>query len=500
MAMSAVRPMRVQLATFNANQRIDARDVSGLTEWLVPTVREDLQSGFATDASGHARVSAHTAGPREAPDLYVVGFQEFAPLHATLAGTAGDVLSALDMEIRRTVRTHQAAVRPDHMYDPIELGGGPENYARLAQVCHGGTAMFVYARERAARGSSAPSAAERVKEVRTASVGTGIANVLGNKGAVGVRVAMAGTDGARDEVLTFVCAHLAAHDHNVPRRNADWKSIVERLVFAPWAAAPLPSLQVRGGASHAESLGRVQSVPNTARPPAGALDGRSYSLYDTQHLFVVGDLNYRMAVGAPGAAGPGATAPPLTKKAVQELVAAPSARRWAALAPYDQLQIIQAQSPRPAFQGLEVPDMAQLDIPPTYKYKPSASGAPSPLSAKRLPGWPDRILWGSSAPAATCELYRSVLRMTISDHKPVTCILRVPPRPEAPFLVSPWPVDARWHSLFVVGRVFDRIVGYVWSALLLFGNGSLPVAVAELVVLAAFAAWWLQHGELPSWR
>lgn len=61
---------------------------------------------------------------------------------------------------------------------------------------------------------------------------------MGNKGAVGVRVTLV-EPGAKEEttdgtsVWTFVSAHLAAHadQKQLERRNADWKSIVEKLVF-----------------------------------------------------------------------------------------------------------------------------------------------------------------------------------------------------------------------------------------------------------------------------
>ena len=51
--------------------------------------------------------------------------------------------------------------------------------------------------------------------------------VFGNKGAVAVRMDIAGTSS-----LCFVCAHMAAHRENVQARNAEYKLISSRPVFS----------------------------------------------------------------------------------------------------------------------------------------------------------------------------------------------------------------------------------------------------------------------------
>jgi hypothetical protein len=57
----------------------------------------------------------------------------------------------------------------------------------------------------------------------------------------------------------FVCSHLEAHDHNIPTRNAQYKRIMSSLIFR--SSDPL-------------------STP--------------YQIFNTSHLFIMGDLNYRM--------------------------------------------------------------------------------------------------------------------------------------------------------------------------------------------------------------
>lgn len=58
----------------------------------------------------------------------------------------------------------------------------------------------------------------------------------------------------------FVCTHLEAYDKNVPRRNTQFQNILSSLLFT--SSDPL-------------------STP--------------YQITDTSHLFVIGDLNYRLA-------------------------------------------------------------------------------------------------------------------------------------------------------------------------------------------------------------
>lgn len=482
--------LRVQLASYNAGEQFDAPPVPDLTEWLIPTVSESRRSGYATGPQP-MRMSnpVMERGPREAPDVYAVAFQEFAPLHCSLSGRTSSMISRVDTEIRRAIRLHQSVVRDDHMYDPLELGGGPENYVCVAQVSHAGLVLYVYVRERPGQSPAArhrPSAAQRVKEVRTAFVGTGLGSIMGNKGAVGVRLSMASLmQGAPDEVLTFVCAHLAAHDHQVARRNNDWRQIVQRLVFEPEGVVPLPKLQP------------PENVPSSDQRPPDPLDPFEYSLYDTHHLFVLGDLNYRVATGVAGVPRPPDTKPPppIDSKAVRDVARSFDARRWASILLYDQL--LQEHTAGRTLQGLHLPDLAHWAVPPTYKYK--AGGEMLQLSQKRLPGWPDRLLWGSSDAARgsavlACELYRSLLRYTASDHKPITAIVQLPLQLDrrSVFMRRPFDIDPQWRRRRIIGVVLDRVVGYLWSFLLLFGNGNLYLAFAELALLGLLSWYWLQ--------
>ena len=151
--------------------------------------------------------------------------------------------------------------------------GGGKGYTLVSKTIHGGMAVLVYTRDE--------TVTSRVNDVRVAAVGCGPL-FMGNKGAVGVRMVLGAAkskyeddDDLSDETYTFVCTHLAAHDHKVKRRNADWRSIVRRLVFTP------------------DSMSRNKHfAPGKPRNPFHR-DGRrvdQMQIWDTSYLFFFGDL------------------------------------------------------------------------------------------------------------------------------------------------------------------------------------------------------------------
>jgi hypothetical protein len=69
-----------------------------------------------------------------------------------------------------------------------------ERYALVAKVSHVGVALLVYVRD--------DVLAARVVDVQTQWTGCGLARVMGNKGAVGVRFRIQGADGGVGETYT----------------------------------------------------------------------------------------------------------------------------------------------------------------------------------------------------------------------------------------------------------------------------------------------------------
>jgi len=76
-----------------------------------------------------------------------------------------------------------------------------------------------------------------VSELMLADAGTGIMRSGGNKGGVAARFRL------YDKTLSFVSCHLAAHDHNVERRNQDFHDVVRKAVFVNAATGLPPSQQ-----------------------------------------------------------------------------------------------------------------------------------------------------------------------------------------------------------------------------------------------------------------
>lgn len=544
MASWPAQSLRVQVGTYNFNLQDTSTPFPDLQSWLVPTLSESRREYNATSL---------TQG-REAPDIYAVGFQELLPLHLAFAETqqAHDVRYHTEREIRRAVRHHAAITRPDGLYPP---GGGPEDYTLIGEVHLVGISLYVLGRNR----SGIP---ERVKEIRASTASTGFFNLLGNKGAVALRIVLDSPKhekfqpdtlpkAAEDEVVTLLCAHLTAHDHNVPRRNQDFETIVRRLAFPPSSALALPtiaaskpakidlaagtnteSLQEQYKASQAGQSAAAASAAGGVRPGkssgrASALDEKTYGLYDCHHAFFFGDLNYRIALDKKGGG--------LTKEDVRRKI---KQGDHTFLLKHDQLQ--QEARKGNTLHGFVEHPLGEAAFGPTYKFKPQrgdkgqseeASGKaadkkeeagasghasrPQELSPKRVPGWTDRILWLSSnsleqgekktttvaagskgaEDRVQVELYRSIMGYTLSDHKPVTLLASLPrPSPQLASRLAPFQLSPSHATYRNVGWLMDRIVGYAWCGLVALGAGKVLVGLSEVVVVALISVWWLQSG------
>lgn len=516
---SAHAPLRVQVASFNFNLQGTTVPFPDLQSWLVPTISETRNEYTQTSMSQG----------REAPDIYAVGFQELLPLHMAFANSeeANDAREHTGREIRRAVRHHAAVTRPDGMYPP---GQGPEDYTVIAEVHLVSISLYVLGRNK----SGIPS---RVKEVRTSTASTGFFNLLGNKGGVGARVVLNSSRPGNstidtqdtEEVLTFVCAHLTAHDHNTQRRNQDYKTIISRLAFPPESAIavpiPLESNSVPAQAHTEASKIKEQYEATTnlrtikqsqaKTGAAAALDKKTYSFYDTHHAFFFGDLNYRISLGTNPSEknGESLTKSDLQRKLTQE--------GYSDLVRHRD-QLTQQHGKNKVLQGLIEYPLEGARIPPTYKYKPvrktqkkgseEKTNKSNELSPKRIPGWTDRIFWASDKSnrdhhGADVELFRSLMSYQISDHKPITILLSLPQPASTRQLLStsnPYSLDPSHAMCRRVGTVLDRIVGYIWSILVLLGAGNMLLGASQIVVAVALAAYFVlgrggEGGDFGYW-
>nr|CAH8865314.1 unnamed protein product [Trichobilharzia regenti] len=229
-------------------------------------------------------------------------------------------------------------------------GGG---YLRVERVRLAGIIMIVYI-------SARLSSHLHRDEISCQVVPTGVFNVMGNKGGVGIRLTVFNSS------LCFVNCHLAAGELNLDRRNQDFREITRKMIF--------------------EFPMNPKSI---IYPPE-----RSY-ISDHDIVFVFGDLNYRI-VG-------------LDSSYVRKSI---FGKDFTSLLKNDEL-LKQFES-RKAFDGYREPP---INFAPTYKFDMNSNVYDS-SDKNRIPSYCDRILWSGK----DCEpvVYRSHPVFVCSDHKPVS--------------------------------------------------------------------------------
>ncbi|KIK49244.1 hypothetical protein CY34DRAFT_797194 [Suillus luteus UH-Slu-Lm8-n1] len=373
------------------------------------------------------------------PDIFVIGFQELLPLHLGLAGLSNAVIDDRDAHIRSQIEKHTP---------------GKEPYTLIAKAVNVGVALLVYARD--------SGVARQVCDVQTQWTGTGPA-YMGNKGAVGIRFRVSDRGSKAGEVFTFVCAHLTAHEPKLAQRVADYHHIVGTLLFPPPPSSP-------------------SSSPTT--------------MYSTSHLFFLGDLNFRITIPPPR--------PHVqTSQSYDVLAMLKDDASREQLKEFDQL--LNQRRKGTAFIGLREGPFWTFKC--TYKYK---IGEVDRYNTKRTPSWTDRIMYATHTDSPTTPekssitniLYTSIPSYVTSDHKPVVCLLQLPPpitssssetcappMLQLPSSYTPTP-DPRATLKRYTGRTLDRIIGSIWWLLAVVGAGSAIVGIFNFFLGLAAWRWW----------
>lgn len=191
-----------------------------------------------------------------------------------------------------------------------------------------------------------------VRNVVCDTVGTGIMGKMGNKGGVAIRFDLHSTS------LCFVNSHLAAHVEEYERRNQDFRDICNRMRFQQ-------------------------------------LNQQAKSIKDHDHIYWLGDLNYRITELDPIS----------VKKMVED-------NNFGTVLEFDQLR--QQHRNNQVFVGYTE---GIINFKPTYKYDPGTDNWDS-SEKNRAPAWCDRIFWRGES--ITQLAYRSHPALNISDHKPVS--------------------------------------------------------------------------------
>ncbi|KAG9035280.1 hypothetical protein FRB95_011575 [Tulasnella sp. JGI-2019a] len=407
------KPTVVQIASYNCNLQGDNALPQNLVDWLKPT----LSQGNTT---------------YDAPDIIAVGFQELLPLHLGFTGLSRTVMDSRNELILRELQKY---------------AGTP--YTSVARSVFVGVAVLVYAKD--------DGIARRIDDVQTSWTGCGPL-YLGNKGAVGVRFRVKGSDELNDETYTFVAVHLTAHAYNLESRIADYKRIVRTLLFPP-----PPS-----------------STPNS--------NSQHTTMYATSHLFFFGDCNFRLRETS--------DTPAIHEELVRAKLDSTSGLKE--LAELDQLSW-EMRNGR-VCQGLTEGDFSAF--PPTYKH---TIGSKEQYSTKRTPAWTDRIMFATytdtpDKPATSSIkplLYTSAPSYVSSDHKPITAVLLVPPpspKSTTPPLLAPPPdhlQPAIFHNLSrYTGKVLGWVIGWIWYLFAVIGMGRTSVGIGNFVVGMGAMAWW----------
>ncbi|KAH8662273.1 Endonuclease/exonuclease/phosphatase [Xylariales sp. PMI_506] len=425
------------------------------------------------------------------PELVVFALQEMAPLSTAFIGSYflnpyfTRFEAALNLAAAKFAATHGLEAATDRTYTLV----------RTANV--GMTGIMLFTRD-----------TEAVVTVQSAEVGFG-AGDMANKGAVGLR-AVYNKEGKQTE-MTFVSTHLAAMEWNLERRNHNWQSIVSGLVFSN------PKTVLR-------SNPEVQAEGEEQEPLLSSTDAeqalRDISIYKPgSHLFVAGDLNYRISK----------TSPPTDTIQVFPVLSPPDAENY-----YPRfLSRDQLAAEKAAGRTLHGLTEAPIKFPPTYKYVmfPESSQTelaqigveeddhdeiPAVFAKHRWPSWCDRVLYldippwvpGRGTKQMYVTAYNCLPLVRTSDHRAVFLRIQVPvltnaelqPPPDAgvvlgpgglidPRLKLPFPVDVEsWDHRMTVKR-WEVLLG--WS--MMVSKSKQGIMVFTTMLLVGLGAWWYRR-------
>ncbi|KAI8458078.1 inositol polyphosphate 5-phosphatase II [Phakopsora pachyrhizi] len=308
-----------------------------------------------------------------------------------------------------------------------------DSYDLIVSTRHGGLALLIYLRQNNQFG--------KLSRVENSSTSFGCFDLMNNKGALGARLTFKTGDektsvNLRESitsdktVLTFVNAHLAAHDSGLEARSRNYQS-----------------------------------------------DENTYSIYDSNLLFFMGDLNYRISL-VPNTSKSSSLPESLSKSQVQHLLLAD---KHLDLIDYHETLKHQHSDQKVLYQIGTVDQFVSFD--------------------HRLPGWTDRIFFGYQDEGFEIDLvaYNSVQDYSQSDHKPVygTFLIKSKTKLQNNSLKTP---SDYYHSEFLkvrpnfendknliikglIGNLLDKSVGYLMVSVIIIGFGNFKVGILNTLVL-----------------
>ncbi|KAI0007037.1 DNase I-like protein [Xylariaceae sp. FL0662B] len=478
--MDPIPTLDVFILTFNA----------GKNQINVPVFARHLYDAFSQNSSS-------------LPELVVISIQEMSPLAQAFIGSyvlspyfqryESAVNIAAAQFVSEEARRHRPKDRP---------------YTLVTTRNVGMTGIMLFA--------SDPTA---VQHLQATEVGFG-AGDMANKGAVGLRMLYKkenANGNLKETELTFVSTHLAAMEWNLEKRNKNWESIVSGLLFNDpkkftkhTSAHPTPS-----GSEDSEEAQALLEQDSVQR----AL--HDISIYKPgSHLFVAGDLNYRLSKTSPTSDSTFPDCDPTSPNYYTHFLVR------------DQLT-----AEKKAGRTLHGLSEADITFPPTYKLVLSPKAEPETELGRiaeeeedvdevawswalhRWPGWCDRVLfldtpwWTPETignPKMKVVAYNAIPAVRSSDHRAVFLRLRVPMidpdslRPtqtayEAelslergqlvdPRVKLPFPVDFQsWEHRAYVKR-WESVIG--WS--MLISQSKQGIMVFVTVLCLGLGTWWFR--------
>ncbi|KAG6041538.1 hypothetical protein E4U41_003698 [Claviceps citrina] len=388
----------------------------------------------------------------------------------------------------------------------------PEQTFTLVKAHNAGyTAILLFAKD-----------SQSIRKLQDAEVSFGTAE-MGSKGAVGLRMLYdVKGDGKQATELTFVAAHFAAMEWNLPQRNANWAATMKGLIFGDpeatrdlprgLAGTPAPPTPADSDDRRDEDDEEQRLLHETDRREQVQVQQRLHNMSvfkPSSHLFVAGDLNYRIS-----------TSPPPPEAAFPSLDPS-SESYYPAFLPLDQLT-----HERAAGRTMHGLSEANVQFPPTYKYKvlpketpvddEDEGQVPWKFASHRYPGWTDRVLYldvppwvqpeprSEPPPSIDILAYDALPVIRSSDHRPVYLRAQVPiilpedmrpPEEEQhdtwsdPRAKLPVEVDPEAWARRRAARRKELVVG--WGAFLWTTEEGAWVLAALLA--AGVGAWWFSR-------
>ncbi|KAI1462919.1 DNase I-like protein [Daldinia caldariorum] len=485
--MDPVPTLDVFILTFNAAKR----------QIHAPVFARHLYNAFGQNAS-------------RLPELVVISLQEMAPSAQAFIGSY--MLNPYFQRYESAVNLAAAKFAAE-----VERQNLPKDhpYTLVTMRNVGMTGILLFARD-----------PDMVKHLRATEIGFG-AGGMANKGAVGLRLQYnkRDADGSllASTELTFVSAHLAAMEWNLEKRNKNWESIASGLVFddpKKYAERQAKQFSHRDNNDNGESEAQ-QALLSQDRTEKSLHDISIYK--PSAHLFIAGDLNYRISDSAPAL---DSVFPDRNPDNAPE-----SPNHFSHFLAHDQLTAEKAAGR--ALHGLSE---AKIKFPPTYKLVLSPKPKPHAgieiagdedddmdevewsWAPHRWPSWCDRILfqeipWWAREIVGNKSMdvlaYNALPPVRSSDHKAVFLRVEVPmlenncliPPNSAvevelraksvsslpdPRVLLPFPIDVQSWERRAQIRKWESTIG--WSMLISQSKEGLVVFITLLLV--GLGTWW----------